>query len=90
MFMSTLSYDLVMPALTYAEVLVHPTKAGKAEQFERHIAGRRLEVKPFADSGPRKLAGIRAASFLRVSDAVVMGLALAEEVKLPGVITETG
>lgn len=82
MFQSTLGYGLVMPALTYAEVLVHPTRAGKADTFENNIAGLRLDIRPIFDSDARGLADIRAESSLKMPDAIVLQLALEEQATL--------
>ena len=82
MFQATLGYGLVMPALTYAEVLVHPTRAGQADTFENNIAGLGLDIRPIVDSDTRGLALIRAESSLKMPDAIVLQLALEEQATL--------
>ena len=82
MFQSTLAFGLVMPALTYAEVLVHPTRSGQADTFEQNIAGLGLDIRPIFDTGTRSLAQIRAESSLKMPDAIVLQLALEEQATL--------
>jgi predicted nucleic acid-binding protein len=82
MFQATLGLGLVMPALTYAEVLVHPTRAGQADTFENNIAGLGLDIRPIFDTDTRGLAEIRAESSLKMPDAIVLQLALAEQATL--------
>ena len=82
MFQATLGYGLVMPALTYAEVLVHPTRAGRANTFENNIAGLGLDIRPILDSDTRGIAQIRAKTSLKMPDAIVLKLALDEQATL--------
>lgn len=82
MFQATLGRGLAMPALTYAEVLVHPTRAGQADTFENNIAGLGLDIRPIVDSDARGLADIRAESSLKMPDAIVLQLALEERATL--------
>ena len=82
MFQATLGYGLAMPALTYAEVLVHPTRVGQADTFENNIAGLGLDIRPIVDSDTRGLAHIRAESSLKMPDAIVLQLALEEQATL--------
>ncbi|AVG23672.1 VapC-like toxin [Pontimonas salivibrio] len=72
MFLHTLSHELSMPALTYAEVMVHPTKAGKAPEFQQRLSGLRIQVRPIDQSDVAGLATLRVESGLRMSDAVVL------------------
>jgi len=75
-FRQTLRHDLVMPALTYAEVMVHPARMGARQRFEDDIAGLRIDIREVApgDAGP--IAELRASSSLRMPDVVVLHLAL--------------
>lgn len=72
MFLHTLSQELSMPALTYAEVMVHPTKAGKADEFQQRLAGLHIQVRPCDQSDVADLATLRVDSGLRMPDAVVL------------------
>lgn len=71
-FLHTLSQELSMSALTYAEVMVHPTKAGKADEFQERLAGLHLQVRPCDQSDVADLATLRVESGLRMPDAVVL------------------
>ena len=75
MFLDTIDATLAMSVLTYAEVLVHPTRAGKVAEFERNIAGLGIEIVTVAaDDGPA-LAHLRASTSLKMPDVIVLHLA---------------
>jgi predicted nucleic acid-binding protein len=74
-FLETIDAALSMSVLTYAEVLVHPTRAGKVAEFERNIAGLGIEIVTVAaDDGPA-LAHLRASTSLKMPDVIVLYLA---------------
>jgi predicted nucleic acid-binding protein len=75
-FRQTLSHDLVMSVLTYAEVMVHPAKAGVRERFEEDVAGLRIEIREVAPEDAGEIAALRASSSLRMPDVVSLHLAL--------------
>jgi predicted nucleic acid-binding protein len=75
MFLDTIDATLAMSVLTYAEVLVYPTRAGKVAEFEQNIAGLGIElVTVAADAGPA-LAHLRASTSLTMPDVIVLHLA---------------
>ncbi len=75
MFLDTIDATLLISVLTYAEVLVHPTRAGKVAEFERNIAGLGIEIVTVAaDDGPA-LAHLRASTSLKMPDVIVLHLA---------------
>ena len=75
MFLDTIDATLAMSVLTYAEVLVHPTRAGRVAEFERTIAGLGIEIVTVAaDDGPA-LAHLRASTSLKMPDVIVLHLA---------------
>jgi predicted nucleic acid-binding protein len=76
MFRETLSYDLAMSALTLAEVMVHPTRAGALETFEKGIAGLALDIRGVDPAAAQEIAALRATTTLRMPDVVVLHLAL--------------
>jgi predicted nucleic acid-binding protein len=74
-FLETIDAALSMSVLTYAEVLVHPTRAGKVAEFQRNIAGLGIEIVTVAaDDGPA-LAHLRASTSLKMPDVIVLHLA---------------
>jgi predicted nucleic acid-binding protein len=76
MFLDTIDATLLISVLTYAEVLVHPTRAGKVAEFERNIAGLGIEIVTVAaDDGPA-LANLRASTSLKMPDVIVLHLAV--------------
>jgi predicted nucleic acid-binding protein len=79
MFRDTTSFQLQMTALTQAEVLVHPAKAGKLEKFLKLISELDLEITPIESSDSSKLANIRATTNLKMPDAVVLHQAVKEK-----------
>jgi predicted nucleic acid-binding protein len=71
---------LLMSAVTVAEVLVAPARAGRADEVEAHL--RRLDVRVVdVDAGiARSAAALRAAHVgLALPDALVLATALARE-----------
>lgn len=72
MFLHTLSQELSMSALTYAEVMVHPAKAGRAQELQQRLSGLQIQVRPFDQSDVAELATLRVESGLRMPDAVVL------------------
>lgn len=74
-FADTLDEDLRISALTYAEVLVHPTRANVADTFEQNIRGLQLEICALSADDSRGLAALRLSSPLQMADAVVLQLA---------------
>jgi predicted nucleic acid-binding protein len=76
MFLDTIDATLAMSVLTYGEVLVHPTRAGKVAEFERNIAGLGIErVAVGAEDAPA-LAHLRASTSLKMPDVIVLHLAV--------------
>ena len=76
MFRDTASFDLQMSALTQAEVLVHPARAGKLDKFLKLIGDLGLEIAPIEAVDSSKLASIRATTNLKMPDAVVLHQAI--------------
>jgi predicted nucleic acid-binding protein len=75
MFLDTIDATLAMSVLTYAEVLVHPTRAAKVAEFEQNIAGLGIEIVTVAaDDGPA-LAHLRASKSMKMPDVIVLHLA---------------
>lgn len=78
MFIDTVGGDLSLSCLTYAEVLVHPTKAGKAQEFEHIIAGLHLEIHAIDAGDSRDLGALRATTALTMPEVLVLHLALGQ------------
>jgi predicted nucleic acid-binding protein len=76
MFRDTASFELQMSALTQAEVLVHPARAGKLEKFLKLVRGLGLEITPIEEADASKLASIRSITNLKMPDAVVLHQAI--------------
>ena len=85
MFRDTAAFGLQMTALTQAEVLVHPARAGKLEKFLKLIGTLGLEISPIEESDSSQIAKIRAATSLKMPDAVV----LSQAIKVSGSIATT-
>jgi predicted nucleic acid-binding protein len=76
MFRDTVEFDLALPVLTYAEVLVHPVRAGRESDFEHSVKGLGVElIRLAADSGV-SLAQLRVKTSLKMPDVVVLHEAL--------------
>jgi predicted nucleic acid-binding protein len=76
MFRDTAGFGLQMTALTQAEVLVHPARAGRLEKFLKLIGALGLEITPIEESDSRQIAKIRAETSLKMPDAVVLSQAI--------------
>ncbi len=76
MFRDTASFELQMSALTQAEVLVHPARAGKLEKFLTLVRQLGLEITPIEEVDASRLASIRSNTNLKMPDAVVLHQAL--------------
>lgn len=85
MFRDTANFELQMNALTQAEVLVHPARAGKMDSFLKSISELGLEITPVESKDSSKLANIRASTSLKMPDAVV----LQQAIKIAGSIATT-
>jgi predicted nucleic acid-binding protein len=85
MFRDTAAFGLQMTALTQAEVLVHPARAGKLEKFLKLIGALGLEITPIEESDSSQIARIRSTTSLKMPDAVVLSQAL----KVAGFIATT-
>jgi predicted nucleic acid-binding protein len=85
MFRDTAPFSLQMTALTQAEVLVHPARAGKLEKFLKLVGVLGLEITPIEESDSSQIAKIRAATSLKMPDAVV----LSQAIKVSGSIATT-
>ena len=71
-FVDTIADELCISALTFAETLVRPTRAGVGELFQAAIADVGISVDPIDAFGAIQLATTRAESGLRMPDAVVL------------------
>lgn len=85
MFRDTANFELQMNALTQAEVLVHPARAGKMDRFIKSISELGLDITPVEPGDSKKLANIRASTSLKMPDAVVLHHAI----KVSGSIATT-
>jgi predicted nucleic acid-binding protein len=85
MFRDTAPFSLQMTALTQAEVLVHPARAGKLEKFLKLMGALGLEITPIEDSDSSAIAKIRASTSLKMPDALV----LSQAIKVSGSIATT-
>lgn len=72
MFMDTVADELVISTLTYAEVLVHPTRAKKVAKFVKDLAGLGLRIKELSAADATELAAVRAATAVKMPDAIVL------------------
>ena len=85
MFRDTAAFGIQMTALTQAEVLVHPARAGKLEKFLKLIGALGLEITPIDESDSSQIAKIRVATSLKMPDTVV----LSQAIKVSGSIATT-
>jgi predicted nucleic acid-binding protein len=74
-FRDTLEDQLALSSLTYAEVLVHPSRAGMLEQVSEGLVGLRLDIHALSAGDAKSLALLRAQTGLRMPDVVCLELA---------------
>lgn len=74
--LDTLSDELFIPALSYAETLVRPAITKQSELLIDALSELGIEVVPLVESSAVHLAHVRADSKLRMPDAVVLQVAL--------------
>ena len=82
LFMKTVDSELVIPALTFAEVLARPIQVGKRNEFQRSIEKLGLRVLPLDAGASIELANLRASTRLKMPDAVVLHRAQAAQAAL--------
>lgn len=85
MFLDTTAWQFQMSVLNQAEAMVHPTRAGKQEQFVEAINNLRIDIAPVEASDGAEIAKIRAETNLRMPYALVLHQAL----KVDGSIATT-
>lgn len=76
MLRDTSSLDLATSALTYAESLVQPFRAGKQARYESAFNSLGAKIYPLEPEHASDLAKIRSDTGLKMPDAVVLQLAL--------------
>lgn len=76
MLRDTSSLDLATAALTYAESLVQPSRAGKQARYESAFRSLGVVVYPLEPEQATLLAELRAKTGLKMPDAVVLQLTL--------------
>ena len=76
MFLDTVAEDLSISVVNFAEVLIHPVKAGRSEEFLENIHGLGLTVHGVDSEDALSLATMRATSGLRMPDVIAVNLAL--------------
>lgn len=72
MFLDTVEFEYEMSVLTLAEVLIHPTRAGKQDQFLKGISGLRIATKELEADAAMELANLRSRTKLKMPDVVVL------------------
>ena len=77
LFRDTLDADLEMPALSLAEVLVHPTQKGTQAKFLGSIEGLGLRIADLPADCAGELAALRVETGLKMPDVVVLRQAMA-------------
>ena len=71
-FNETLDRQILVSAVTYAEVLVYPERAGKTSEFEKSIQGLDLKIIDITSEDAAAIASIRSEFKLLMPDAIVL------------------
>ena len=85
MFRDTASFALQMSALTQAEVMVHPARAGQLKKFQKVLSSLGLEITPIESNDSIQMAQLRAKTSLRMPDIAVLNQAI----KVNGTVATT-
>jgi predicted nucleic acid-binding protein len=85
MFRDTASFNLQMSCLTQAEVMVHPTRAGQLEKFQKMVNSIGLQITPIEPEDSASLANLRAKTSLKMPDVAVLRQAM----KVNGTVATT-
>jgi predicted nucleic acid-binding protein len=76
LFRSTLDANFAMPAVTYAECLVHPIKIGRADIQDKNRESLGINLLATDEDRTRTIAEVRVSTNLRMPDAIVLSEAL--------------
>lgn len=76
LFTSTTGEEWVISSLHLAEVMVHPVRAGKEEEFLRGVEGLRLRVEGTQPEHASELARLRAKTTLKMPDVIALHVAI--------------
>lgn len=74
-----------MSALTQAEVMVHPARAGQLKKFHKVLSSLGLEITPIESNDSFLMAELRAKTSLRMPDIAVLNQAI----KVNGTVATT-
>jgi predicted nucleic acid-binding protein len=74
--------EFLMPAINYAEALVHPVRAGLVEEFSSNIEKLGIQIVDSSASDAIHLANLRVSTRLRMPDAIVLQTALRTDADL--------
>ena len=78
----TADYAWALSALTFAEVLVQPTRANRENSMLKAVESLRIETVDFMAANAEPVARIRATTGLKIPDAVVLQTAISEKAAL--------
>lgn len=73
---TTIESELAISALTMAEAMVYPWRAGLMTQFRDCLVGLGVQVLDFKSSSAEKVAELRAVTGLKTPDALVLQQAI--------------
>jgi predicted nucleic acid-binding protein len=76
LFVSTARFTLAMSALTYAEVMVHPARAGRLGDFVTGVSGLQLDIRPVEAGDAEAIAQLRDTTGLKMPDVCLLHCAL--------------
>jgi predicted nucleic acid-binding protein len=77
LFLSTARFTFAISALTYAEVMVHPARARRLDDFVAGVSGLQLDIHSVDAADAEAIAQLRNTTGLRMPDVCVLHCALA-------------
>ena len=72
----TVSEELMISALTYAEILVAPIRVDRLKEFRKGINSLGFSIDDIASEDAEEIAGLRAKTGLKMPDVIVLHAAL--------------
>lgn len=82
LFTELADFEWSMSALTFAEVLVHPIRAGIEDKFQLSLKNLNIVVSGLMPDGAGELAKVRANTGVKMPDAVVIHQALTSNAQI--------
>lgn len=82
LFLTTARFTLAISALTYAEVMVHPAREGRLDDFVTGVSGLQLDIHSVEAGDAEAIAQLRDTTGLTMPDVCVLHCAMTRSATL--------